>query len=132
MFQSPKLQYPYQRQASVGPVMVGALPSVQPLSPLLPHTHYSIQQQQHINLMENVKIRDNPKAVDNTKTKKDEERDDRPLDPNLVCPTCKQQFRIGEIQEFKKHYTLYHSMNKKLDLDSIKWNVCTCRYNNTI
>lgn len=24
-------------------------------------------------------------------------------DPNLVCPTCKKQFRIGEIQKYKRH-----------------------------
>ena len=27
----------------------------------------------------------------------------RPFDPNLICPMCKRQFRIGEIQKFKKH-----------------------------
>ena len=27
----------------------------------------------------------------------------RPFDPNLVCPMCRRQFRIGEIQKFKKH-----------------------------
>ena len=26
-----------------------------------------------------------------------------PLDPNLICPTCGLQFRIGEIQKFKRH-----------------------------
>ena len=26
-----------------------------------------------------------------------------PFDPNLVCPRCHLQFRIGEIQKFKKH-----------------------------
>ena len=27
----------------------------------------------------------------------------RPFDPNLVCPMCKKQFRIGEIQKFRRH-----------------------------
>ena len=27
----------------------------------------------------------------------------RPFDPNLVCPVCRRQFRIGEIQKFKRH-----------------------------
>ncbi len=26
-----------------------------------------------------------------------------PLDPNLVCPLCNKQFRIGEIQAFRSH-----------------------------
>ena len=27
----------------------------------------------------------------------------RPFDPNLVCPMCRRQFRIGEIQKFRRH-----------------------------
>lgn len=27
----------------------------------------------------------------------------KPFDPNLVCPTCGKQFRIFEIQIFKRH-----------------------------
>ena len=27
----------------------------------------------------------------------------RPFDPNLVCPMCRKQFRIGEIQRFRRH-----------------------------
>ena len=27
----------------------------------------------------------------------------KPFDPNLVCPTCKKQFRIGEIQRLRRH-----------------------------
>ena len=27
----------------------------------------------------------------------------RPFDPNLVCPMCRKQFRIGEIQKFRRH-----------------------------
>jgi hypothetical protein len=114
MFQNPKLQSPYRWQASVGPIMAEALPDLaQPISPSpsLPHVH---QQQQRL------MIGDNPQAVDDLK---DEEHDDRPFDPNLVCPICKQQFRIGEIQEYKKHYKLYHSENKKEDLDPVGQNV---------
>ena len=29
--------------------------------------------------------------------------DDRPYDPNLVCPKCGKQFRVGEIQKVKRH-----------------------------
>ena len=27
----------------------------------------------------------------------------RPFDPNLVCPMCRKQFRIGEIQRYRRH-----------------------------
>ena len=27
----------------------------------------------------------------------------RPFDPTLVCPMCRRQFRIGEIQKFRRH-----------------------------
>ena len=26
-----------------------------------------------------------------------------PFDPNLVCPLCMKQFRLGELQKYKKH-----------------------------
>ena len=26
-----------------------------------------------------------------------------PFDPNLICPLCRWQFRIGEIQKYRKH-----------------------------
>ena len=26
-----------------------------------------------------------------------------PWDPNLICPMCRQQFRIGEIQKYRQH-----------------------------
>lgn len=29
---------------------------------------------------------------------------DIPFDPNLVCPKCKKQFRVGEIQKYRKHF----------------------------
>ena len=28
-----------------------------------------------------------------------------PFDPNLVCPVCRRQFRIGEIQKYRQHVT---------------------------
>ena len=31
-----------------------------------------------------------------------------PLDPNLVCPMCRQQFRIGEIQKYRQHVKHCH------------------------
>ena len=36
-------------------------------------------------------------------TRKDDSVDLPPLDPYLVCPTCAINFRVGEIQEFRKH-----------------------------
>ena len=128
MFQSPKPQSSHRQQASVGPAIVEVLPLAQPVSPPQSHAHYSNQQQQRLNFTENAKIRDNPQTVDNSQIVKDEEHDDRPFDPNLVCPTCNQQFRIGEIQEHRKHYKLC-SVNKQNDLDPVRHNVCTCRCN---
>ena len=64
--------------------------------------------------MENVKIREGTGFANNSQTVKPdigdkvEEHDDRPYDPNLVCPTCRKQFRIGEIQEYRKHYKICH------------------------
>lgn len=118
MFQIPKPQTPYRQQASIGPVMVGACPVRQPVSPPLPHAHYSNQLPQQ--RLENVMVIDDPQIVGT----QDGERDDRPFDPNLVCPKCKQQFRIGEIQAYKKHYKLYHTMDKKEDSDPVGYNVC--------
>ena len=31
-----------------------------------------------------------------------------PLDPNLICPMCRQQFRIGEIQKYRQHVQYCH------------------------
>ncbi|XP_064386017.1 uncharacterized protein LOC135334661 isoform X2 [Halichondria panicea] len=36
-------------------------------------------------------------------TRKEGERDGAPLDPNLVCPMCMKQYRIGEIQLYRAH-----------------------------
>ena len=36
-----------------------------------------------------------------------------PVDPNLVCPLCLRQFRIGEIQKFKKHVENCDGVQKK-------------------
>ena len=36
-------------------------------------------------------------------TKESEVQDSLPYDPNLVCPKCGKQYRIGEIQRFKRH-----------------------------
>ena len=113
MSQYPKSQLPYRRQASVGPIMVHTIPSAQNVSPLLPHANYYNQQQQ-INFMENIKIREDAHVADNPQTAKhkldaggeedNDEYDDPPFDPNLVCVACNKQFRIGEIQELRKHY----------------------------
>ena len=112
--QSPKPQPPYRRQASAGPIMVHAIPPAQNTSPSLPHAYYHNNQQQQINFVENVKIREDTYVTDNPQTIKykyksdardeEDEHDDRPFDPNLVCAACNKQFRIGEIQEFRKHY----------------------------
>ena len=109
MSQSPNSQAPHQWQASVGSIMIQAIPSAYSVSPPLPHAHYynQQQQQQQINSVENDKIGvgTNPQML---KPNLVEEHDDRPYDPNLVCPTCRKQFRIGEIQEYKKHYKICH------------------------
>ena len=31
-----------------------------------------------------------------------------PYDPNLICPMCRRQFRIGEIQKYRQHVKLCH------------------------
>ena len=31
-----------------------------------------------------------------------------PFDPNLICPMCRQQFRIGEIQKYRQHVQHCH------------------------
>ena len=33
----------------------------------------------------------------------DDPNDDRPYDPNLVCPRCGKQYRKGEIQKLRRH-----------------------------
>ena len=136
IFQNPKPQSPYRRQASVGPIMVH--PSSQPVSPSLPHGHYFNQQQQQINFIENVKIREETLTTDNPQPVKhkldfedeDEEHDDRPFDPNLVCLTCKEQFRIGEIQEYRRHCKICRGNDKHpFQLDPVRQHnimVCTC------
>ena len=93
--------------------MVHAIPSAQYVSPPLPHANYYNQQQQ-INFLENIKIREDAHMTDNPQTTKhkldagdeedDDEHDNPPFDPNLVCVVCNKQFRVGEIQEFRKHY----------------------------
>ena len=32
-----------------------------------------------------------------------------PLDPNLICPMCVRQFRIGEIQKYRQHVKLCYN-----------------------
>ena len=36
-------------------------------------------------------------------TQEEGSREDAPFDPNLICPTCMKQYRIGEVQLFKAH-----------------------------
>ena len=38
--------------------------------------------------------------------------DDVPFDRNLVCPVCRVQFRLGEIQKFRKHVEICHKTKK--------------------
>ena len=109
MSKSPKHQPPCRRQPNVGPIMVHTIPLAQSVSPPLP---YYAHQQQQMNIMENVKIREDADMTDNPSTMKhkldagdeEDERDDLPFDPNLVCVACNKQFRIGEIYELRKHY----------------------------
>lgn len=129
MSQSPKHQGSYRRQASVGPVMVHAVvPLGRNVSSPLPHAHYYNQQQQ-INFIKDVKIREDTQVSQNPQIMKrdieDIEHDDRPFDPNLVCPTCKQQFRIGEIQEYSRHYKICQKQSEEeaFQLDLLRQNV---------
>ena len=102
--QSPHLQ---QTNYNVEPI-------VKNVSPTLPHANnYNEDSEQQINFMaESAKIRENAQVTDNPQTVKhkldvgDEKGhfDDRPFDPNLVCLGCRKQFRIGEIQQYRKHY----------------------------
>ena len=132
MSQYPKPQPPYRRQASAGPIMVHAIPSAQYVSPPLPHANYYNQQQQ-INFMENIKIREDAHVTDNPQTTKhkldagdkeeDDEHGDPPFDPNLVCVVCNKQFRIGEIQELRKHYIscqMKRSKEETIQLDPLR------------
>ncbi len=36
-------------------------------------------------------------------TREEGEREGAPLDPNLICPMCMKQYRIGEIQLYRAH-----------------------------
>ena len=40
------------------------------------------------------------------------EGDDRPYDPNLVCPRCGRQYRVGEIQKLKRHTLTNFALEK--------------------
>ncbi len=42
-------------------------------------------------------------AAENELMSVTEEGDQVPFDPNLVCFKCGRQFRLGEIQKYKKH-----------------------------
>lgn len=105
-----KPQSSYLQPASVEPI-------IKNVSPSMPHDHgrnHNEQQQVYDN-MEDEMIREDAQVADNPQTVKYEllesndvvekgHFDDRPFDPNLVCLGCRKQFRIGEIQEYRKHY----------------------------
>ncbi len=97
--ENSKPQLSYLQQANVEPI-------VKNVSPPLPHG----SEQQRIHFMEGETIREDTELADNPQTMTENivaERgrfEDRPFDPNLVCLGCGRQFRIGEIQEYKKHY----------------------------
>lgn len=97
--------------------------SVPSVSPPIPHGNCNNQQQQ-IKSIEDAQVTDIPQNMKHHLDEGDEgeEHDDRPYDPNLVCPTCKKQFRIGEIQEYKKHFRSCQSKKEQMD-QQIK--VCT-------
>ena len=91
-------------------------PIIKNVSPPMPHGSNCNEQQQVYDNMEGEKIREDAQVADNPQTVKHEllesdvviekgHFDDRPFDPNLVCLGCRKQFRIGEIQEYRKHYT---------------------------
>ena len=41
---------------------------------------------------------------------------DKPVDENLVCDKCGKQYKEGEIQKFKLHYTKCQSNVRKDDI----------------
>ena len=44
--------------------------------------------------------------VGNSSKRNEYIEDDRPYDPNLVCPECGKQYRVGEIQKLKRHINM--------------------------
>ena len=102
MSQSLKPQPPYRRQASAGPIMIHAIPSI---SPPLPHGDCYNRQHQTVFVPDDARMTDHLQAFTHKLDGGDEEEDhdDRPFDPNLVCLTCNKRFRIGQILEYKKH-----------------------------
>ena len=57
----------------------------QPLRPETPNCQYPIHYDQDLHNSTTVQL------------------EQKPYDPNLVCPMCGKRHRIGEIQEFRKH-----------------------------
>ena len=99
--ENTKPQSPHLQQANVEPI-------VENVSPTQSYAN-DYNKQQQINLMEGAKIREDAYNPQTLKYKLDvgdvkPHFDDRPFDPNLVCLGCRKQFRIGEIQEYRKHY----------------------------
>ena len=45
---------------------------------------------------------------------------DLPPDENLVCKLCHKQYKHGEIQKFRLHYTNEHAQNADLHVVSGK------------
>ena len=90
---------------------VNVEPILKNVSPTLPYSVNNCNEQQQINFMEGAKVKEDAQVIDNPQTMKHNIKlddkstiDDRPFDPNLVCLRCRKQFRIGEIQEYRKHY----------------------------
>ena len=104
-----KPQSSYLQQVSVEPI-------IKNLSPSMSHGRNHNEQQQVYDNMEDETIREDARVADYPQTVKYEllesndvvekgHFDDRPFDPNFVCLGCRKQFGIGEIQEYRKHYT---------------------------
>ena len=99
--ENSKPQSLYLQQANVEPI-------VKNVSPTLLYSGNNCNEQQQINFMEGAKVKEDAQVIDNPQTMKhniklDEKSDfdDGPFDPNLGC---RKQFRIDEIQEYRKHY----------------------------
>ena len=104
-----KPQSSYLQQASVEPIIKNVSPSIS-------HGRKDNEQRQIYDSMEDEMTGEDAQVADNPQIAKHElsesdvvvekgHFDDRPFDPTLVCLGCRKQFQIGEIQEYRKHYT---------------------------
>ena len=86
-----------RQQNPLVPLPSGSAPS----SPRL-RTQYAHQDQSHQDSSQ--PSQGLPEASDEViQDSKTTGNDDRPYDPNLICPKCGKQYRVGEIQKLRRH-----------------------------